>query len=381
MTVSKKSAAGVLLQDWSAPVRTSGVRGDKGDMGDTGPAPVYRGVYSPSVAYYGTSRRVDIVKYDNSYYVAAIRDNADSGFINKTPSDTAYWNIFGASFDSVATNLLLAEKANIAGWIFRNERLESQSGNVYLDGENGTVRLNGTIQLSTGYSGNYSDVNLFYLPGSSQERFISMGFEEDDIGKVCRLYNSNPIGGYNYLVYLSTFGIKPGFTNSDLENTPYALLSPQEVLEVSCLRLPPNTYGDFPIIGKWLITGRFGTDNFKYSDARGRFPRMMAMGRITGTSSGVSIDGDFYDGRSVSSVFSASRQGVGFYRISFSSGVLPYGYKVMLTGYGSDKMKGTSDNYSGTFFDVYISDDASTNDGSCEFIVFAPYWQYDLINF
>jgi hypothetical protein len=208
-----------------------------------------------------------------------------------------------------------------------------------------------------------------------------MGYQEDDIGKVCRLYNSNPIGGYNCLVSLSTFGIRPDFTNTGLENTRIALLSPQEVLEVSCLRLPPNSFNsDFQIIGKWLITGRFGTDNFKYSEAQGRFPRVMAMGRITGTSSGVSLDGFFYDGRNVSSVFSASRQSAGFYRISFESGVLPFGYKVMLTGYGN-KMKGTSDNYDTTYFDVYISNDATTDDGSCEFIIFAPYWQYNFSDF
>jgi hypothetical protein len=39
----------------------------------------------------------------------------------------------------VATNLLLAENANIAGWIFRNNRMESQDDGVFLDGINGKI--------------------------------------------------------------------------------------------------------------------------------------------------------------------------------------------------------------------------------------------------
>jgi hypothetical protein len=162
MTVAKKSATGTLLQNWSTPVRTSGVIGDtgaKGDKGDTGakgdagPGTVFRGLYDSSETYYGTSKRVDVVKYNDTYYVARV--DAGNSFSGIIPTNTSNWNTFGAQFDSVATNLLLAENANIAGWIFRNERLEGQSGNVYLDGKNGTARLNGIIQLSTGYSGNY----------------------------------------------------------------------------------------------------------------------------------------------------------------------------------------------------------------------------------
>jgi hypothetical protein len=115
MTVAKKSAAGALLQNWSTPVRTNGVngvdgvKGDKGDKGES-PALVFRGVYSSSVTYYGNSVRVDAVKYNNTYYVARI----DAGeFANVSPTSTSKWNGFGATFESVATGLLLAELAYI----------------------------------------------------------------------------------------------------------------------------------------------------------------------------------------------------------------------------------------------------------------------------
>lgn len=112
----------------------------KGDKGDTGssPAPVYRGAYSSTATYYGTSTRVDIVKYNDTYYVARI--DAGNGFTNKVPTDTAYWNTFGAQFESVATQLLLTEEANIAGWVFRNNRFETQDGGMYLDGSDGVIK-------------------------------------------------------------------------------------------------------------------------------------------------------------------------------------------------------------------------------------------------
>lgn len=368
-----------LIQNWSTPIRINPYDGKDGKDGAQGesPATVFRGVYDNSNTYYGTKYRLDVVKYNGVYYVARI----DAGtFSGKAPTDTSKWNTFGAQFESVATELLLAENANIAGWVFRNGRLESQNGNIYMDGNKGIVRLSGTIQLSTGYTGNFSDVNLFYLPKSSAQKHITMGYEKEDIGKVCRLYNSNPYGGYNYLVSLYTFGITDTLTDATLEPSVNALLAPQEMLEVACLQLPPKTYKGFDLIGKWTISARFGTDQFKDSRTSGRFPRLMAMGRINGSGSGVWLSGSYFDGRGASSVFSASRNGTGAYRISFANGILPDGYKVMLTGYGTDQMKGTVHNYNTTYFDVYTADDASRNDGSCEFMIFAPYWDYDLRN-
>lgn len=123
MIVAKKSATGVLLTNWSNPVRITPYDGKDGENGKS-PAMVYRGVYDSSKTYYGNQYRVDAVKYNGIYYVARI----DAGeFRNIAPTNTSKWNNFGAQFESIATGLLLAENANIAGWIFRNNRLESQT--------------------------------------------------------------------------------------------------------------------------------------------------------------------------------------------------------------------------------------------------------------
>ncbi len=206
---------GSLLTDWSTPVRITPYDGKDGAKGEN-PAMVFRGPYDSSKLYYGNNIRLDCVKYGSEYYIARIDADAIAAkngttFKDKLPTDTNYWNTFGASFESIATDLLLAENANIAGWIYRNSRMESQTtdsnGNpmAYLDGVKGSVRLKGTIQHSTGTKGNYSDVDIFFLPAITSDKSIGMGCEIEDIGKVCRLFNSSPFGGASYKVSCNEF--------------------------------------------------------------------------------------------------------------------------------------------------------------------------------
>lgn len=112
-----------LIQNWSTPVRQTPYDGVDGRNGDTGPTMVYRGVYGSSKVYYGTSKRVDAVKYNGHYYVARV--DAGNGFQNHVPTDTAYWNDFGAEFENIATNLLLAEGANIGDWFMSGGKIVS----------------------------------------------------------------------------------------------------------------------------------------------------------------------------------------------------------------------------------------------------------------
>lgn len=152
MIVAKKSATGALLTNWSEPVRITPYDGKDGENGKS-PAMVYRGVYDSSKTYYGNQYRVDAVKYNGTYYIARI----DAGeFYNVAPTNTSKWNNFGAQFDSIATGLLLAENANIAGWIFKNGKLYSQNNSCYLDGKTGDVNIQGnfTGKISTVGKGN-----------------------------------------------------------------------------------------------------------------------------------------------------------------------------------------------------------------------------------
>ena len=367
----------------TSPICVTGGKGETGDKGDPGekgdqgesPAAVYQGTYSSSKTYYGTKYRLDVVKYNGIFYIARIDAGTFSGVV---PTNTSKWNPFGAQFESVATNLLLAENANIAGWVFRNNRLEAQNGSIYLDGVNGEVRLQGTMQLSTGWSGVFSDVNIFYLPATTGLKTISMGQDMDDIGKVCRLYNSGEYGQGNYQIGVYSFTAEAGFSSSVLDY--YALVRPQEIVEMTCFELPGST--STVRKGRWEITSRFAWTDFVTSGAKGRHPLILAIGRISGTNSGASISGTWWDGKSITSILSVSRQAEGKYRVSFSSSNIPSGYRVMLTGYGTvynnsdSPVKGTIMALSTTYFDVWTSDDSTMNDGSCEFIILAPEWQY-----
>ena len=152
MTIAKKSADGsTLIEQWSTPIRITPYDGTDGKS--YAPVMVYRGVYSASKTYYGNANRLDCVKSGDTYYIARI----DAGtFSNVAPPNTNKWNSFGASFESVATQLLLAENANIAGWVFRNGKLYSQNNSCYLDGKTGDVNIQGnfTGKISTVNAGN-----------------------------------------------------------------------------------------------------------------------------------------------------------------------------------------------------------------------------------
>lgn len=142
-----------LIQNWSTPARQTPYDGVDGRNGDTGPTMVYRGVYGSSKVYYGTSKRVDAVKYNGHYYVARV--DAGNGFQNHVPTDTAYWNDFGAEFESIATNLLLAEGANIGDWFMSGGKIVSTllNGNkIILDASMARILIE-----SSRSSGDYSE--------------------------------------------------------------------------------------------------------------------------------------------------------------------------------------------------------------------------------
>lgn len=158
MVVAKKSATGALLTNWSEPVRITPYDGKDGENGKS-PAMVYRGVYDSSKTYYGNQYRVDAVKYNGIYYVARI----DAGeFYNVAPTNTSKWNNFGAQFESIATNLLLAEGANIGDWFISKGKIVStleQGNKITLDAKGGEILLetsnNGGDNVMSEYQGVY----------------------------------------------------------------------------------------------------------------------------------------------------------------------------------------------------------------------------------
>lgn len=357
------------------------IKGEDGQQGKS-PAAIYRGTYDASKTYYGNEFRLDVVKYGSTYYIAQITAGT---FSNVVPTNTSKWNAFGASFDSVATNLLLAENANVGGWIFRNGVLESENGSSWLNGKTGQARLRGTMQLSTAYKGVTTDANIFYMPAITASKSVGLTAEKTDIGKVCRFYNSSAKGGGTWTIYIyedvtCTQDANGNTYTSRYKYTGYRV-APKESIEFTCFeRQPPNSYEKSYSLS-WQCTNRFTVNEWQRESCKGRYPRILAMGKITGTSNTAYLSGEFHDGRSISSVFSVSRSEKGEYTVSFASGTLPSGYFVFVVGSspiygGSNPNKASIDSKGTTSFVVSISDDTSRNDGSVDFIIFSPNWSY-----
>lgn len=130
-----------LLDRWSTPTRITPEDGKNGRDGEA-PVMVSRGMWDASKEYYGTKHRRDAVFHNGAYYIA----RTDAGtFRGVAPTDKSKWNDFGASFESVATQLLLTEHANVGRWILSNGNLVSDLDDtrthIRLDARNNEVWL------------------------------------------------------------------------------------------------------------------------------------------------------------------------------------------------------------------------------------------------
>ena len=156
-----------------------GKDGDPGAAGSSGPAINFRGEYSSSASYCRTTNRVDVVKSGSTYYMVYPGRN---GFSGKSPSSysvsdgttstTAYW-VSMTSFSSVATDLLLAQSATIAGWVFEpDECLRSQSNTMRLDGRSSPTS---SIHLAIGSNAYSSPSSATFRVNTSGQMYATAG--------------------------------------------------------------------------------------------------------------------------------------------------------------------------------------------------------------
>jgi|GEM_PF-194930 len=372
-----KWAVVTLGKDMPAAAWVPSLAEMKGEKGDASPSLVFRGEYDSAATYYGNSTRVDAVRYNSHYYIA----RSDAGaFSNTLPTRKTKWNDFGAEFETVATQLLLAENANIAGWIFKDGKLCSQSGNTYLDGKTGDVRLKGTVQHSTGTAGAFSDVDIFTLPArtSVMTEAINMGHDRDDIGKRCIMTNSSGFGsnGY-YRIALCEFGVAAdtgaGVPSEVSSYTETFLIAPQETVEMTCFELPAGSKVAGVAVspgGYWKITNRYNKE----------MPPVVAMGMVTNSaaSPGATIQGTSIAGTSGFAVSRGSTAALdGTYTVTLPSFFsMAQNMLIMVTGVGAcqghtSAVKASVISQSGNKFTVRTSDDESDNAGSFNFVIYS----------
>lgn len=134
------------------------------------PVLVIKGSYIAGTAYSANYIQRDCVKYtDNNWYAA--RPTVGTTSTTWAPAEWEKLN----SFKNVATDTLLAEEANIAGFIYQDEKMISQTGtingdvstnwshkdfvpNIVMDGVTGTAEMrdavvHGTVNASAGVIG------------------------------------------------------------------------------------------------------------------------------------------------------------------------------------------------------------------------------------
>lgn len=96
---------------WADPIAINGVDG-------VSPSSPFRGDYDSQTTYYGNSIRTDIVKYNGIYYRA--NPNAPTpSFSGIAPTNEAYWQQFGATFENLATGFFFAQEAVIDNAVVR----------------------------------------------------------------------------------------------------------------------------------------------------------------------------------------------------------------------------------------------------------------------
>lgn len=178
------NANGTLYRSWSVPIRITGETGlpgfdgkdgVNGKDGVAGPAITFRGDYLSTNQYVGNSFRVEVVKYNllgvDQYYITKTTAGPIIGIV---PTDTTKWTLLEGQFESIATGLLIAEEANISGWRFRNNYIESQESNVVLDGTSDTGPR---IALGATYKDRHTAPTRLYDDGSihSNKLFVEDG--------------------------------------------------------------------------------------------------------------------------------------------------------------------------------------------------------------
>ena len=150
---------------------TSGSGGTAGTAGGPGPGVVYRGPWTQGVQYFRDpaaptlATRRDVVKGSNGQYYLCKETHTPSDTTTKPITGanyTTYWESFGATFSSVATDILLAQDATITrGLVLGTDGLTD-----------GFIRSTGPSSLTTGSAAG------FFLQQDGQFRF---GSNPDDV--------------------------------------------------------------------------------------------------------------------------------------------------------------------------------------------------------
>ena len=367
----------------------SGENGEDGAKGDRGPALRGPQAWSDCAVGYMFQSGVsgeeykDVVLYGNNYY-SCIKSHTKTGKetgANNTLS-TDYWKL-ADKLEIVATKILLAQYALVKNLGVEAIDMKDADGNIIFQAKDGNVTCNsGTFTNGTftnvkvigsirnpfnlandSFDVDYSDNVAMLSSGGGWLDAYSMPWDVSQNGRRLTIVNykwgstmaqgqadiSAPNGKYFF---------EDGIQKSELKVS-------REIVEMIGYGTTTEFYG-------WIVLNRI---DLMTSQKYGHCLKALAFGTVSGgnSSSSTSITSNTFDG----SKLTVSRQSEGLYRVFFPSTWFTYtsNCRVILTGRGvcygaSSPVKATMHSLGNGYFDVVVSDDASRNDGSFDFIIY-----------
>lgn len=363
--------------------------GQPGAKGDRGPALRGPQAWSDCTVGYmfqsGASGEEykDVVLYGNNYY-SCIKSHTKTGKetgANNTLS-TDYWKLAG-KLEIVATKILLAQYALVKNLGVEAIDMKDADGNIIFQAKDGNV----TCNSGTFTNGTFTNVKVI---GSIRNPFnlANDSFDVDYSDNVAMLSSGGGwLDAYSMPWDVSQNGRRLTIVNykwgSTMAQGQAAISAPngkyffedgiqKSELKVSREIVEMIGYGTTTEFYGWIVINRI---DLMTSQKYGHCLKALAFGTVSGgnSSSSTSITSNTFDG----SKLTVARQSEGLYRVFFPSTWFTYtsNCRVILTGRGvcygaSSPVKATMHSLGNGYFDVVVSDDASRNDGSFDFIIY-----------
>jgi len=224
-----------------------------GDDGVDGVGLVYRGVYVARTYYYTSTRR-DVVYYSGTYYIYNVATSTSGNAETSWVSDN--WEIFSVTFDSVATDLLLAQDVAIT----KNLNVGGGTGTNYAgmsgDGSSSTsVRIWAGSATKTSAPFRVTNAGDLYASNATISGAISIGAGSPTISTTytaakCTNANADQTSAVNINAALTAstlgFGSSGKITFASSSNKIYGSSS-QLYMEAGTSHIYANTNGPITV--------------------------------------------------------------------------------------------------------------------------------------
>lgn len=364
--------------------------GQNGAKGDRGPALRGPQAWSDCAVGYvfqsGASGEEykDVVLYGNNYYscIKSHTKTADNNPGSTVDTNSGLWKL-ADKFEIVATKILLAQYALVKNLGVEAIDMKDSKGNIIFQAKDGNV----TCNSGTFTNGTFTNVKVI---GSIRNPFnlANDSFDVDYSDNVAMLSSGGGwLDAYSMPWDVSQNGRRLTIVNykwgSTMAQGQAAISAPsgkyffedgiqKRELKVSREIVEMIGYGTTTEFYGWIVLNRI---DLMTSQKYGHCLKALAFGTVSGgnSSSNTSITSNTFDGSSLT----VSRQSEGLYRVSFPSSWFTYtsNCRVILTGRGvcygaSSPVKATMHSLGKGYFDVVVSDDATRNDGSFDFIIY-----------